>query len=135
MKFISSLLIAGLMTSSAWADKPKPVEETMIEIYHIVPGQHEAFLESIKKLDEINVSVGLPPRQLYIHSDGAGWDFVLIQPATTPADKKEALAAAMVKANMPSGPKYFFESRKFIQRHDDTVAQGPTTASDYLARR
>ena len=37
---------------------------------------------------------GLPPRQLYVHQDGAAWDFMLIQPASTPPDKSEALDAA-----------------------------------------
>ncbi|MFT4075487.1 MAG: hypothetical protein QM647_08135 [Asticcacaulis sp.] len=109
------------------------VPMTQIEIYRIAPGQHEAFLEFIAKCDEANKLAGLPPRQLYIHSDGADWDFLLIQPAQTPPDKAAALDAAWDKLGLPSGSNFFLEIRKYIAEHTDTSAKGPTTAADYLA--
>jgi len=36
-----------------------------------------------RALDEANRRAGLPPRQLFVHSDGASWDFLLIQDAST----------------------------------------------------
>ena len=115
------------------APAPEPVGLQQIEIYRIAPGQQQAFLEFIAKCDEVNRRAGLPPRQLYVHSDGADWDFLFIQPAHTPADKAAALDKAWDEMGMPSGSNFFFEIRKYIAVHTDTTAKGPTSAADYLA--
>lgn len=116
-------------------DTPAPVPSVMIEIYRIAPGQHEAFLREIARYDEANRMAGLPPRQLYVHGDGAGWDFILIQPAKTPPDKAAALDRAWKALDLPSGADFFLDYRRFIAEHSDTVASGPTTAAAFLAGR
>jgi hypothetical protein len=129
---MKKLLLALVVALPAFAaDVPRMV----VEIYRIAPGQHTAFLEAIAKFDEANRLAGLPPRQLYVHSDGASWDFMLIQPAETPDDKKEALAAAWQKLALPSGADFFLSFRQYIAEHTDTTVNGPTTAADYLASR
>jgi membrane-bound lytic murein transglycosylase B len=110
---------------------PEPPQK-LIEIYRIAPGQHEAFLQMIAMYDEANRMAGLPPRELYVHQDGASWDFLLIQPAETPPEKKDALAAALKK--VMGNKKHFFEFRKFIAEHTDTFASGPQSAAEFLAR-
>lgn len=105
----------------------------VIEIYRVTAGQQQAFLRFIAKCDEANRLAGLPPRQLFVHSDGADWDYLLIQPAETPKDKAAALDAAWKKVGLPSGADFFFEIRKYIAGHTDTFVVGPTTAKDYLA--
>lgn len=135
---VAALLLAaspGLAQTAAKPVAPPPVPRMLVEIYRIAPGQHAAFLEAIAKYDEANRMAGLPPRQLYVHSDGAEWDFMLIQPASTPDDRKAALDAAWDKLKLPSGPDFFIEFRKFIASHTDTFVSGPTTAADYLSRR
>jgi hypothetical protein len=106
----------------------------LIEIYRIAPGKHEAFVRAIAKYDEANRLAGLPPRQLYVHQDGASWDFMLIQPASTPADKSAALDAAWKKLGLPSGARFFVEFRANVAEHSDTFAEGPTTAAAWLAK-
>jgi len=130
-------IVLGLVVllPAAAQKAPPPVDNVMIEIYRIAPGQHEAFLEEIARYDEANRLAGLPPRQLYVHSDGASWDFVLIQPAKTPPDKAQALEAAWRKLGLPSGADFFLSYRRFIADHSDTVAIGPTSAAAYLATR
>ena len=78
---------------------------------------------------------GVPARQLYVHSDGADWDFILVQPAHYPADKQAALDKAWKQLGLPSGADFFLNFRRFIADHTDTEAIGPTTAADYLATR
>ena len=112
---------------------PAPVAETQVEIYRIAPGQQQAFLEFIAKCDEANRLAGLPARQLYVHSDGADWDFMFLQPAHTPPEKAAALDKAWDQVGLPSGSNFFFEIRKYIADHSDTSTHGPTTAADYLA--
>lgn len=120
--------------TSAPTGPPSPAK-MLVEIYRIAPGQHAAFLEAIAKYDQANRMAGLPPRQLYVHRDGASWDFMIIQPAETPEDKREALDAAWEKLGLPSGADFFIIFRQFIASHEDTFVTGPTTAADYLATR
>jgi hypothetical protein len=129
MKRTTGLAFACLLLAAPALAEPA---QKLIEIYRIAPGQHEAFLQMIAKYDEANRMAGLPPRELYVHQDGASWDFLLIQPAETPADKKAALEAATKK--VMGDKKHFFEFRKFIAEHTDTFAAGPQTAADFLAR-
>jgi hypothetical protein len=129
---MKKLMLALLLAMPVFAaDVPRMV----VEIYRIAPGQHTAFLEAIAKFDEANKLAGLPPRQLYVHSDGASWDFMLIQPAETPDDKKAALNAAWQKLGLPAGADFFLSFRQYIAEHTDTFVNGPTTAADYLASR
>jgi len=111
------------------------VPKMLVEIYHIAPGQHTAFLEAIAKYDQANKMAGLPARQLYVHRDGASWDFMIIQPAEIPDDKSKALGEAWEKLGLPSGADFFLSFRQYIHSHEDTFVSGPTTAADYLATR
>jgi hypothetical protein len=137
----SGLFAAAVVAAIAAVPMPGAAQEhaempnVMVEIYRIAPGQHEAFLREIARYDEANRLAGLPPRQLFVHSDGASWDFILIQPAKTPPDKAAALDKAWKQLGLPSGADFFLQYRRFIAEHTDTVAIGPTTAADYLATR
>src|SRR5438132_6194085 len=132
MKRIGLMLVLSLLALQTFAAE---VPRMLVEIYHIAPGQHTAFLEAIAKYDEANRMAGLPPRQLYVHSDGASWDFLFIQPAETPPDKTAALNAAWEKLGLPSGADFFLSFRQYIASHEDTFVLGPTTAADFLASR
>ena len=127
------LAVASLAATALHAADPVP--RMLVEIYRIAPGQHTAFLEAIAKYDEANRMAGLPPRQLYVHSDGGSWDFMIIQPAETPEDKLPALRAAWEKLALPSGADFFLSFRQYLAEHEDTFAYGPTSAKDYLDSR
>jgi hypothetical protein len=130
------LLIAlGCVVLLSPAVNAADVPRKLVEIYRIAPGQHAAFLEFIARCDEANRRAGLPPRELYVHSDGAGWDFMIIQPASTPDDRRAALDAAWQELGLPSGAEFFLQFRRFIAEHEDTFVKGPTTAADFLASR
>ena len=108
------IALAGLaLASSAVAQNAVPpdmpeVQDMLIEIYRIAPGKHRAFLEAVASYDEVNRLAGLPARQLFVHQNGADWDFLLLQPAHTPDDKRDALDAAWDQLGLPSGPDFFF---------------------------
>ena len=131
----AALLLALPAHAQTAAPAPAPVQRQLVEIYRIAPGKHEEFLRFIARADEANRLAGLPPRQLYVHSDGAEWDFMLIQPAETPKDKSAASDAAWEKMGLPSGADFFLEFRAFVQSHNDTFVRGPTTAADFLATK
>ena len=141
------MILPLLLATAAVAQQPVPVTppaaaavpvsppRMLIEIYRIAPGQHEAFLRAIAQYDEANRRAGLPPRQLYVHSDGASWDFLFIQPAETPEANRAALDRAWEEMRLPSGADFFLQFRAFIAEHTDTFVSGPTTAADFLASR
>ena len=134
-----ALAAATLFPGTASAQAPaaplatEPVGRKLVEIYRVAPGQHEAFLRVIAKLDEANRRAGLPPRQLFVHSDGASWDFLLIQDAEYPEGKGEAVGRAYRDMGIPTGPRFFTEFRSLLLEHTDTFAKGPTTAGAFLA--
>jgi hypothetical protein len=105
-----------------------------IEIYRIAPGQQEAFLKFVALCDQVNIAAGVAPRQLYVHQDGASWDFLFIQPEDYTPAQDAALRAAGQRLGLPTGANFFFEIRRYIAEHTDTAALGPTTAAAYLAR-
>ena len=128
-------MLAGLLLLAAGLTQAADVPRKLVEIYRIAPGQHQAFLEFIARCDEANRRAGLPPRELYVHSDGAGWDFMIIQPASTPDEHRAALDAAWDELALPSGADFFLQFRTFVAEHEDTFVKGPTTAADFLATR
>jgi len=113
---------------------PGPARKRLVEIYRVAPGKHEEFLRAIAKLDEANRRAGVPPRELYVHSDGASWDFLLIQDAEYPEGKGDAVEKASRELGIPSGPRFFVEFRSLLLEHTDTFASGPTTAGAYLEK-
>ena len=128
-------LLVSLPIAAQTTHAPPAPQKMLVEIYRIAPGQHTAFLEAIASYDQANKMAGLPPRQLFVHRDGASWDFMILQPAEIPDDKSEALGKAWEKLGLPSGADFFLSFRKFIASHEDTFVTGPTTAEDYLATR
>ncbi|HXG58383.1 MAG TPA: hypothetical protein VNL91_05135 [Thermoanaerobaculia bacterium] len=127
--------VVSLAAMTAAAQQQAAPGKLLVEIYRIAPGQHTAFLEAIARYDQANRMAGLPPRQLYVHRDGASWDFMIIQPAAIPPEKSAALDEAWEELGLPSGADFFLGFRRFIASHEDTFVTGPTTAADYLATR
>ena len=103
-----------------------------VSIYHAAPGQQLALLKWLARQDQIATAAGIAPAQLYVHQDGADWDYVLIQPQTTAA-QDSAYEAAAKRLGIDVGPRSGIEFRKHITSHSDTNARGPTTASAYLS--
>ena len=82
--------------------------------------------------NKVSAAAGVPIGQLYAHTDGDSWEYIAIDPATTPA-QDAATDAAAKKMGVPIGPASNLEFRKFIAVHTDTFAIGPTTPAQYLA--
>ena len=118
--------------SIAYAQASSP-PEAIISIYHAAPGHQEALLQWLAQQDRVSAAAGLPAAQIYAHTDGDSWDYLMIAPVTTAA-QDEALDAAAAKIGLPSGPKVGLELRKHIASHTDTFVVGPLTAAQQLER-
>jgi hypothetical protein len=129
-RFIVPLLVLGVLATAPAVGESK---DMLIEIYRVVPGKHEEFLRQIALFDRANAEAGLPPRQLFVHQDGASWDFVLLQPAHHTDEENAKLDAAFKKLGLPQGAKFFVTFRQLIAEHTDTFVEA-TTAAEYLKK-
>lgn len=140
---IALLLLAGPAAVQAQsgpnapADRAAPVEMTTasFEMFRMVPGQLEAFVESMALYDQVSIAGGQPPTQLFIHSGGEGWDLLLYKPSRpkpTPA-QEEAMARKTKELGLATGPVYFLQIRTRMADHTHFDATGPTTAAEWLA--
>lgn len=130
-KFYFAFVLAfGLFASAPAVAESK---DMLIEIYRVAPGKHEEFLRHIALLDQANAEAGLPPRQLFVHQDGASWDFMLLQPADHTDEESAKLGAAFKKLGIPQGAKFFVNFRKLLAEHTDTFVE-QTTAAEYLKK-
>lgn len=103
-----------------------------IALYRAAPGQQVALLRWMAQQDRIAQSAGLPTGQIYAHTDGDSWDYLAVDPVTTPA-QDAALDAAAKRMGMAGGAARALELRKYISMHTDTYTIGPVTPAQYLA--
>lgn len=134
MKLAAAAALGAIASGTivyAQAGAPEP-PKARIAIYRAAPGQQVALLRWFAQQDRIAQSAGVAPSQLYAHTDGDSWDYLAIDPATTPA-QDAAIDAAAKKMGMPAGPARSLELRKYIALHTDTYTIGPVSAAQYLA--
>ena len=133
MKYAAAAAAGAIAaTSIAYAQAASP-PRAIISIYHAAPGHQQALLEWLAQQDRIAAAAGVASSQIYAHTDGDSWDYLMIAPVTTDA-QDQALDAAAAKMGLPSGPKVGLELRKHIQSHTDTYVVGPMTAAQMLDR-
>jgi hypothetical protein len=133
MKYATAAAAGAVAASSiAYAQAASP-PRAIISIYHAAPGHQQALLEWLAQQDRIAAAAGVSASQIYAHTDGDSWDYLMIAPVTTDA-QDQALDAAAAKMGLPTGPKVGLELRKHIQSHTDTYVVGPMTASQMLDR-
>jgi len=101
-------------------------------LYRAAPGQQVALLRWLAAQSRASQAAGVPAGQLYAHTDGDSWDYLAIDPVTTPA-QDAAVDAAAKKMGLATGPASNLEFRKYIAMHTDTFVIGPTTPAQYLA--
>ena len=134
MKYAAAAAAGAIAAGSiAFAQGPARPPRAIISIYHAAPGHQEALLQWLAQQERISAAAGLPTSQLYAHTDGDSWDYLLVAPATTDA-QDDAFDAAAAKMGAVSGPKAGIELRKHIQSHTDTFVVGPMTAAQMLDR-
>jgi hypothetical protein len=102
-----------------------------VSLYRAAPGHQVELLKWIAQQDRIAAAAGIAPNQVYAHTDGDSWDYMMISPQTTPA-QDDAMDAAAKKLGLPYGPMVGLELRKHIAVHTDTLVRGPMTAADML---
>lgn len=134
IKLAAAAALGALASGSlvyAQAGAPKP-PKARIALYRAAPGQQVALLKWLDAQNRAAAAAGVPIGQLYAHTDGDSWDYLAIDPVTTPA-QDDAVDAAAKKMGLATGPASSLEFRKYISSHTDTFAIGPVTPAQYLA--
>ena len=103
-----------------------------VSLYRAAPGHQIELLQWLAQQDRIAAAAGIAPGQVYAHTDGDSWDYMVIFPQTTPA-QDDAIDAAAKKMGLPYGPMVGIDLRKHIAQHTDTFVRGPMSAADMLA--
>jgi hypothetical protein len=134
MKLAAAAALGAVASGSivyAQAGSPEP-PKARVALYRAAPGQQVALLKWLAAQDRAAQAAGLPAEQLYAHTDGDSWDYLAIDPATTPA-QDSAVEAAAKRMGLATGPASNLEFRKYIAMHTDTYVIGPVTPAQYLA--
>lgn len=131
IRIVLAAALAGAAIASPLAAQTAEPTRSIVSIYRAAPGHQIALLKWFAQQDEVAKVAGIATSKLYVHQDGASWDFVWIQPDTTKA-QNDAMDAAAKKMNITSGPMVAIELRQHIAEHTDTFAAGPVTAADWL---
>jgi membrane-bound lytic murein transglycosylase B len=122
---------AALVCISTSPASAQPAGQGIVAIYHVAPGHQVDFLKWLDQQDRIAAAAGVARGQLYAHMDGDSWDYLVINPVTTPA-QDAALEAAGKRMGVNVG-RGGIELRKHITSHTDTIVRGPMSAAEYLA--
>src|SRR6476619_463841 len=109
MKQLMKLAVAaaaGALASGtivyAQAGSPEP-PKARVALYRAAPGQQVALLKWLAAQDRAAQAAGVPIGQLYAHTDGDSWDYLAVDPVTTPA-QDAAIEAAQKKMGLGTGP-------------------------------
>ncbi len=103
---------------------------SLVSIYRVAPGQQIGFLKWLDHQDQMAAAAGIAKGQLYVHTDGDSWDYVVVYPVNTEAQDAAVDAVATKMGMNPA--RGGIELRKYISSHTDTFTRGPMTAGDYL---
>ena len=104
----------------------------IVSLYRAAPGQQVALLKWMAAQDRASAAAGVAVSQIYSHTSGDSWDYLVINPVTT-KEQDDAIDAAAKKLGIANGPRASIEFRTMIASHTDTTATGPTSAAQILA--
>ena len=133
IRYVAAAAAGALAATTIAYAQTAAQPRAIVSIYHAAPGHQQALLEWLAQQDRISAAAGIPASQIYAHTDGDSWDYLMIGPATTDA-QDTALDAAAAKMGLPTGPKVGLELLKHVQSHTDTFVVGPMTAAQHLDR-
>ena len=97
MKMILKVAAVAAVSACALLGAPASAQEAgraIVSLYRAAPGQQEALLRWIADQDRAAAAAGVGAAQIYVHTDGDSWDYMLISPVTTDAQDAAIDAAA-----------------------------------------
>jgi hypothetical protein len=128
------LLLAVLAATAAVAVYAQAQEppEVIVGLHRLAPGKQLDFLKWLAENDAIAREAGVAPSQVYAHSNGDSWDYMVISAIPT-AEQQSKIDDLTKKRGRKSGFAASLEFRTFVASHTDTHAYGPMSAADLVA--
>ena len=128
------ILAAAAATACGFASPAigQDAPQHIVSLYRAAPGQQVALLKWMAMQDRASSAAGVAPSQIYVHTSGDSWDYLVINPVTT-KEQDDAVEAAAKKMGITSGPRASIEFRTMIASHTDTTSNGPMSAAQILA--
>jgi hypothetical protein len=121
----------GASSQGAQAAAKEP-PHVIVSLYRVAPGKHLDFIKWMAANEAIDKEAGVPSPQIYVHTNGDAWDYMVIAPELS--DEQQAKQDQAAKAH---GRKIGFgaslEFRTYMAWHTDTFANGPTSAAELVA--
>ena len=135
--FVCAVLWALGLATAGISQQPMKHEpgRALISIYKVSPGKHVEFIRWMAAQEAAAREAGGMPAHWFMHTDGADWDFVVINHLGSEkeeAERSAKIADAMTKKGRPTGMAASLEFRQMIGSHTDTFSVGPYTAEDLL---
>ena len=130
-RYLSAAMAAATLCFASPTVAAEP-GKTIVSLYRAAPGQQVALLKWMAQQSRAAQAAGVATAQVYVHTSGDSWDFMVINPQTTAAED-DAVDAASKKMGIAYGPRSSIEFRTMIGSHTDTYANGPMSAADILA--
>ena len=129
------LILAAAAAAACAFATPAISQDTpqhIVSLYRAAPGQQVALLKWMAAQDRVSAAAGVAASQIYVHTSGDSWDYLVINPMTT-KEQDDAIEAAAKKMGIISGPRASIQFRTMIASHTDTTSNGPMTAAQILA--
>jgi membrane-bound lytic murein transglycosylase B len=125
------IVLTCAVGAAARAQAPEP-PEVIVAIHQVAPGKHLDFLKWLAANDAIAKEAGVPGGQVYAHTNGDSWDYLVITPVLS--DAQDAKVEEITKKRgQKTGFAASLEFRTFIATHTDTQAIGPLSAAELVA--
>lgn len=121
-----------LVAFVAIAQDAKKPPEALVSIYNVAPGKHLEFLKWLAAREAVGKELGIAATVIYVHTNGASWDYVAIAPVLT-AEQDKAVEELSKKKGLTTGFKASLEFRQMIASHSDTFTIGPVSAADAVS--
>lgn len=125
-------LSALVLAAPRWTPDKAETGRARISIYEVAPGRHLDFLKWMAAREDAAKAAGVPAAEVYAHTDGARWDYLVIWPVTTSGQDRKVDEQAAAKGHKTGFPAAL-EFRELLSSHTDTFVNGPTTAAALVA--
>jgi len=131
---VSAFILLPAVSARAQTAKPeaKQPPHARVALYRIAPGKQLDFLKWMAATEAIAKEAGVPPSQVYEHTNGDSWDYMQVAPDLSTAQQAK-VDEITKKHGGKTGFKASLEFRTFVAWHTDTDVIGPVTAADLVA--
>ena len=123
-------VLAAAVAFAAQAQMSQP-PEVIVSLHRAAPGKQLDMLKWLAENDAIAREAGVAASQVYAHTNGDSWDYMVISAIPT-AEQEAKIEEINKKRGRKTGFAASLEFRAVVASHTDTHAVGPMSAADLV---